>query len=340
MNIYQQILETIKDNQPAAIQTHIQGESGMISNDISRKVIPAEPITDEKGRRTAKVTLITGGESLTITEPVLPQERLIILGGGHIAKPLCQFAAKCGFTVYLVDDRPEFANAQRFPDASRIICDSFGNAIKQLHITPFDYVAILTRGHRNDSDCLRTILPGTFPAYLGMIGSRRRVKAQLEMLTEEGYDEEKLKRICTPIGLKIGSVTPAEIAVSIMAEVISYRRLPEFGSENRYYNDSEVELSVLEYLAENTEPKAIVTIIEAKGSSPRRAGAKMAVSPEGEVIGSIGGGSGEAAAIRDAVQIIGTGRYQIKEIDMTGDVAADDDMVCGGTIQVLIEDWN
>ena len=339
MNIYHQVLETIKENKPAAIQTCIHEKSGNAPEDISRKIVPAEPITDEKGRRSAKVTVGTDGDSLMITEPVLPQERLIILGGGHIAEPLCQFAAKCGFTVCLVDDRPEFANAKRFPEASRIVCDRFENAIAQLNITPFDYVVVITRGHRSDADCLRKILPETFPAYLGMIGSRRRVKAQLELLAEEGFKKEKLDRICTPIGLKIGAVTPAEIAVSIMAEVISYRRLPEFGSENRYCNDSDVELSVLEYLAENTDPKAIVTVIETKGSSPRGAGAKMAVSPLGKVIGSIGGGCSEAAVIRDAVSIIGTGRYKIKEIDMTGDVAENDGMVCGGIMRVLIEDY-
>lgn len=339
MNIYREILEKIKSNQSAAIQTMIHGNEGLISNNLSRSVTHAEPITDEKGRRSAKVTVVTEGDKCTITEPVLPQERLIILGGGHIALPLCQFAARCGFNVCVVDDRAEFANYQRFPEAKAVICNSFEGAIRDLSITPFDYVIIITRGHRSDADCLRQILPGVQPAYLGMIGSRRRVKAQLELLAEEGYDEEKLKQICTPIGLKIGAVTPEEIAISIMAEVISYRRLPEFGNEDRFCNDSDVELSVLEYLAENTEPKAIVTVIETKGSSPRGAGAKMAVSPLGKVTGSIGGGCSEAAVIREAVSIIGTGCYKIKEIDMTGDVAENDGMVCGGIMRVLIEDW-
>lgn len=339
MNIYKEILEKIKSNQGAAIQTVIQGNEGYISDSLSRSIITVNPIIDEKGRRSAKVTAAAEDDKLVITEPVLPQERLIILGGGHIALPLCQFAAKCGFNVCVVDDRVEFANYQRFPEAKVIICDSFERAIHDLSITPFDYVVIITRGHRSDADCLRQILPFVQPAYLGMIGSRRRVKAQLELLAEEGYDEEKLKQICTPIGLKIGAVTPDEIAISIMAEVISYRRLPEFGSEDRFCNDSDVELPVLKYLAENNEPKAIVTVIETKGSSPRGAGAKMAVSPLGKVTGSIGGGCSEAVVIRDAVSIIGTGRYKIEEIDMTGDVAENDGMVCGGIMKVLIEDY-
>ena len=99
MNIYREILEKIKSNQSAAIQTMIHGNEGLISTNLSRSVTHAEPITDEKGRRSAKVTVVTEGDKYTITEPVLPQERLIILGGGHIALPLCQFAARCGFNV-------------------------------------------------------------------------------------------------------------------------------------------------------------------------------------------------------------------------------------------------
>ena len=158
------------------------------------------------------------------------------------------------------------------------------------------------------------------------------------MLREEGYDQERLAGICTPIGLNIGAVTPGEIAISILAEVIAHKRLPEYGDLSRYCIDSDLELSTLEYLAENREPKAIVTVIETKGSTPRGTGAKMAVSPLGQVTGSIGGGCSEAAVIRDAIAIIGTGRYKLMDIDLTGEVAESDGMVCGGTMKVLIED--
>ena len=150
--------------------------------------------------------------------------------------------------------------------------------------------------------------------------------------------EERLARICTPIGLPIGAVTPGEIAISILSEVIAYKRLPEHGDPKRCCNDSDVELSTLQYLAENREPKAIVTVIETKGSTPRGTGAKMAVSPLGKVTGSIGGGCSEAAVIQDAVRIIGTGRFKLVDIDLTGEVAESDGMVCGGTMKVLVED--
>ena len=336
-NMYGEILKRLADNEAVALETVLPGESGMLA-DVSRRLTGITPVTDVKGRSFARVTAEQTEDGLVVREPVVPQERLIILGGGHIALPVCQFGAACGFTVCVADDRPDFANSERFPEADAAVCDSFENAIQRFSITPFDYVVVITRGHRHDADCLRALLPGKRPAYLGMIGSRRRTKGLLEMLKEEGFDEERLAAICTPIGLSIGAVTPAEIAVSILSEVIAYKRLPEHGAPGRYCSDSDVELSTLRYLAENHEPKAVVTVIETKGSTPRGAGAKMAVSPFGKVTGSIGGGCSEAAVIQDARRIIGTGRFKLVDIDLTGEVAESDGMVCGGTMRVLVED--
>ena len=336
--IYQEILQNLSANHPVTLETVLSGDSGEIATGLSRRLTDVTPVADNRGRRFARVTAEQAEEKLTVCEPFLPQERLIVLGGGHIALPVCHFGAACGFTVCVVDDRPDFANTERFPEAAQVLCDSFENGIRRLGITPFDYVVVITRGHRHDADCLRVLLPGTEPAYLGMIGSRRRTTGLLQMLREEGYDEQRIAKICTPIGLSIGAVTPSEIAVSILSEVIAYKRLPEHGDPGRFCNDSDAELSTLQYLAENGEPKAIVTVIETKGSTPRGTGAKMAVSPLGKVTGSIGGGCSEAAVILDAVRIIGTGRYKLIDIDLTGDVAESDGMVCGGTMRVLVED--
>ena len=337
-NYYQVILQELAENKPVALETVIRGEKGEIRTGLSRRLTDVTPVADARGRRFARVTYEEEGDVLTVREPILPQERLIVLGGGHIALPVCRFGADCGFTVCVVDDRPDFANTERFPQAAQVICDSFENGIRRLKITPFDYVVVITRGHRHDADCLRVLLPGTEPAYLGMIGSHRRTTGLLQMLREEGFDADRIAKICTPIGLSIGAVTPSEIAISILSEVIAYKRLPEHGDVDRYCNDSDVELSTLEYLAENHDPKAIVTVIETKGSTPRGTGAKMAVSPLGKVTGSIGGGCSEAAVIQDAVRIIGTGYYKLVDIDLTGDVAESDGMVCGGTMRVLVED--
>lgn len=339
MNVYGEILKRLAAGEAVSLETRLEGKAGELRSQMSRSLGEIVPVLDAKGRRCAQVTAEREGDRLTVREPIQPQERLLVLGGGHIALHVVEFAAKCGFSVTVADDRPDFANRQRFPLAEQVICDSFENAIRQMKLTPYDYVVIITRGHRHDADCLRVILPGTQPAYLGLIGSRRRVRGLMEMLADEGCSRENMARICTPIGLNIGAVTPQEIAVSILAELVAYKRLPEHCNDGvRCCNDSDVELSTLHYLAENHEPKAIVTVIETKGSTPREAGAKMAVSPLGQVTGSIGGGCSEGAVIRDAVRIIGTGRFKIVDIDLTGDVAESDGMVCGGTMQVLIED--
>ncbi|HEX3032911.1 MAG TPA: XdhC/CoxI family protein [Bacillota bacterium] len=153
-------------------------------------------------------------------EPTSAAVSLVILGGGHIALPLASMADLLGYRVTVVDDRPSFANPGRFPKAERVICDSFEKALKGLEITPDTYIVIVTRGHRHDRVCLEQVVSS--PAgYLGMIGSRRRVKALLADLEADGVSPELLNRIHAPIGLAIGAETPAEIAVSIIGEIIS-----------------------------------------------------------------------------------------------------------------------
>lgn len=338
-NIYAKMLEAVAEGESVAMKTEIKGTEGKIADGIKRSIGEVESTVDAKGFNMVTTTAVKSGDDFSVCEPVLPKERLIILGGGHIALPVCEFAAKCGFEVHVCDDRPAFANDERFPWAKEVLCDTFENCIEKLKITPYDYVVIITRGHVHDADCLRVILPGKQPTYLGLIGSRRRVKGLLEMLEQEGYSRERMDRICTPIGLSIGAVTPEEIAVSILSEIIAYKRLPENNKDgSRFVNASDLDLEMIEYLAENHEPKAIVTVIQTKGSTPRGAGAKMAVSPRGQVTGSIGGGCSEGAVIRDAIDIIGTGEYKTVFIDMTGEVAESEGMVCGGIMYALIED--
>ena len=183
-NIYRDILNHLADGQPVSLETVIRGESGLIEGGLSRRLTTVTPVSDPRGRSFARVTAESTEDGLVVREPVLPQERLIVLGAGHIALPVCQFGAGCGFTVCVVDDRPDFANRSRFPEAAEVICDSFEDGIRKLAVTPFDYVVVITRGHRHDADCLRVLLPGVRTAYLGLIGSRRRVKGLMEMLAE------------------------------------------------------------------------------------------------------------------------------------------------------------
>ena len=269
----------------------------------------------------------------------VPAERLIILGGGHVSQALCSVAAMLDFTVVVADDRPDFANRDRFPQAARILCDDFAHAIDALAIGPGDYVCIVTRGHRWDDLCLRRVLQGRQPTYLGMIGSRRRVSAQLENLATDGFDPARIASVHTPIGLDIGAITPAEIAISICAQLVQRRRsLPAREKTDGLLTQTNTDPALLDYLAETSEPHALLLVLSSAGSTPVKSGAVMAVNALGRGWGTIGGGCGEAAAMLRARRMIGTGGRAVMEVDMDNDVAADRGMACGGSMIVLIED--
>ena len=336
-NIYAEVMRELHSQESISIQTVFSGEAGDLKKDLIRSLVPVEKVQDSEGLLSAKAGCVRRGDRTIVTEPVFPQQRPIILGGGHVASHLCRIAAGCDYRIIVCDDRPAFASKERFPGAEEVLCDTFKNCLDSLKITSCDSVVIVTRGHRHDAECLQVILPGTEPAYTGMIGSRRRVRGLFDRLEEEGFSRQRMDRICTPIGLNIGAVTPQEIAVSILAELIAYRRLPEH-ARGRLCISSDLTLDIVEYLSKDDSPKAIVTVIETNGSTPRRAGAKMAVSPWGGTTGTIGGGCGEGKIIREAVGIIGTGTFRVCTVDMTGDPAGEEGMVCGGTMKMLIED--
>lgn len=278
-------------------------------------------------------------EGMRYLRKFCPQERLILLGGGHIAQPLCTFAAALGFSVVVVDDRPSFANHSRFPEANDVLCENFPNAIRQLKLQDNDYVAVITRGHRWDADCLRAIVPGPMPKYLGMIGSKRRTTALLQLLEEEGLPREKLSLIHTPIGLNIGALTIQEIAISIVAELIQCRRQgTSRHTKGTVMTSEDIDLALLKFLAEDEAPKALLLVYDSSGSTPVKPGAMMAINNNLQTAGTIGGGCSESAVLRDAYAMIGSGRRRTVTIDMSNDVAEEEGMVCGGRMKVLIVD--
>ena len=288
---------------------------------------------------------VAAGREATLTRQVgeqtyvrrfLPPERLILLGGGHVSLALYEAARRVDFAVSVVDDRPAFASFTRFPEAREVICDSFENALPRLNVGAGDFVCVLTRGHKDDVTCVKRLLGGNEPRYLGMIGSRRRVKGLFEMLAEEGYDRERIGRIHAPIGLSIGAVTPAEIAVSICAELIAARHAqPTVAGLLPQQN---TDLDALRFLADDSRPAALLLVLASKGSTPVKGGALMAADKLGNCAGTIGGGCGENEALLAARRLIGTGNSRVVTVDMTNDVAAMEGMVCGGTMDVLIED--
>lgn len=159
-------------------------------------------------------------------------ERLLIVGAGHIAVPLARLGVELGFAVTVLDDREEFATSERFDPAVVVQRADFADdPFAHITIDARTYVALVTRGHRWDFDCLQRLLAlPVRPCYIGMIGSRRRVRAALHALLEAGTAPAELSAVRAPIGLDIGAETPAEIAVSIAAELIAERRAAEVPS--------------------------------------------------------------------------------------------------------------
>ena len=146
-------------------------------------------------------------------------ERLILCGGGHVSLEVAHIARRLEFELVIIDDRPEFASPERFPMAARVVCAPFLKALDALGSRESDYYVILTRGHAHDRDCLEHVLRGKY-AYAGMIGSRTKVAAVKAALEAAGIAREILDGVHSPIGLPIGAQTPAEIAVSIAAELV------------------------------------------------------------------------------------------------------------------------
>jgi len=150
--------------------------------------------------------------------------RMVIVGSGHVAVPLAEVASKCDFGVTVIDDRPEFANVERFPTADQILIADLQQALREMTMDEDTYVVLVTRWHTLDVGCLLEIIDRPL-AYIGMIGSRRRVNGVFQLLEQEnGIPRQKLNQVYAPIGLPLAARTPAEIAVSIMAEVINVHR--------------------------------------------------------------------------------------------------------------------
>ena len=173
-------------------------------------------LTGEKG-------MVCGGKAQVYIEPIIPPPTLYIFGGGHIAFPLSRMGKMAGFRVAVVDDRLEYANPERFPEADQTIADDYVNTFSQLSIDNSSYIVIVTRGHAFDQTVLEWAIT-TQAKYLGMIGSRKKIKTTYDNLKRKGIAEHQLNRVHAPIGLEINAETPEEIAVSIMAEIIKVRR--------------------------------------------------------------------------------------------------------------------
>jgi xanthine dehydrogenase accessory factor len=255
LGIARRLAEAADHNRPAALLTVVDpgtapkakvGERTVV--DLSRRAAPLDGFAglgpaaaQQLGERTADAVAALfevgadgavhpatrvepSGAPRVFLDPITGAQRLIIVGAGHIAQPLARLGSMLGFHVTVIDDRASFANRERFPNADQIIVRPFAAAIEALELDRHCYLLSVTRGHAFDEEVLRTALKRRNGAFIGMIGSRRRVRATLERIAEDGIPAAELDEVHAPLGTDIGAETPAEIAVSIIAEIIRERR--------------------------------------------------------------------------------------------------------------------
>ena len=238
MNLITRINELIEKGETFCLATVIASDIPHISN--GSKVIVCADGSMEGGLDDERLDARLRGLALSALERKKPgtgqlddgirvffdvlssEASLLVCGAGHIAIPLVEFAKAVGFRVTVLDDRSDFAHPSRFPDCT-VIAENFTLALRDMTLGPSTFVVIITRGHEHDVDCLTEILQKK-TAYLGLIGSRRRVRFVLEWLEENGFSRQRLNEVFTPIGIPIGAESPEEIALSIVSELVCVRR--------------------------------------------------------------------------------------------------------------------
>lgn len=191
-----------------------------VAIESGRPVLTTYDLTPEQA---GEEGLVCGGRMEVFIEPLEATPDLAILGAGHVARPLCTLAAMAGFRVSVLDDRDQYATESRFPEAVRVLVAPFESAAEALRLTPRSFVVVVTRGHRGDATAIASCLPRQ-PRFLGLLGSRAKMVHVFADLAERGFNSEDLARVETPVGVEIGAETPEEIAVSIVARMISVRR--------------------------------------------------------------------------------------------------------------------
>jgi xanthine dehydrogenase accessory factor len=200
----------------------VEADVWAAAKEVMEKETPRKMVFHLNNEATYDNGLICGGSVEIFVEPILPQPVVYLFGGGHISTAVAKAAQAAGFGVGVVDDREAFANAQRFPMAQEIFT-SYDEAFEKLKPNGSSYLVIVTRGHKEDMRVLAWAVR-TPARYVGMIGSKRKVLSVYEALEKEGYRREEFERVYAPMGLEIGALSPEEIALSIVAELVAVRR--------------------------------------------------------------------------------------------------------------------
>lgn len=187
--------------------------------DTRKPLVAKYELTDDIAEESG---LICGGQMDVYIEPLESSPHLYLVGAGHVSYQLGRLASTVGFRVHVIDDREKFSNKDRFPEAVEVVVDNIPEWLEQANISPHSYAVILTRGHRHDLDALRALATRDL-RYLGLIGSKAKVTRLHDVLRKEGIALEHPDRLHAPVGLDIGAISPEEIAVSILAELIAVK---------------------------------------------------------------------------------------------------------------------
>ena len=263
-----------------------------------------------------------------IEEIIQAPVTLVICGGGHVGKALYRMAIFLNFKVCIIDDRAEFCNKEIYPKAN-IMNDSYLNALEQTKEILTPYYIVATRGHSFDFECVRIILDYNY-SYIGMIGSKTKVKYTYDKLRASKVEEEKIKTIHAPIGLEIGGVGPEEIAVSIMAEIIQIYRKSGASFAN---------IELYKKIANLDENFVIARIIKKTGSAPSEVSSSICLFSKG-FLGTVGGGEIEHLVLKEAEEMLnfnGEVNSFIKHFSLSSDKAGNIGMTCGGNVDVLFQ---
>jgi xanthine dehydrogenase accessory factor len=322
--LWSAVLNSLNSGQPVMLATEVKGQfpgsTGLYSKEGA--LLAGKGIGQPE-----KEGLISVGDTVLFQQWLWPRPGLVIFGGGHVAVPVAKIGAMLGFEVTVCDDRQEFANSQRFPQA-KVLAMPYDQAFDTLALNSRHYVVIVTRGHYHDRTCLVRALD-TDAAYIGVIGSPKKARETTAWLLEQGYPQSQVQRVFSPIGLDINARTPEEIAVSIMAEIIR-----EKSSRPAPANIEEI-AATLGNKAENES--CLITVVFAQGSTPQGAGARMVLQADGQTVGTIGGGLVEKVALDEAREALRTKSSRLLEYNLDNTIAAREGMICGGRMSIFIQ---
>lgn len=256
--------------------------------------------------------------------------QLVVCGGGHVGASVVRLAKLLGLPVTALEDRPEFAEELRQAGADAVLCLPFAEGLAQIPGGQETYFVVVTRAHSCDIACLRSILQKP-AAYVGMMGSRKRAALVHTQLAELGLPQERIDALHAPIGLSIGAKTAQEIALSILAEIVSVKN-----SRQQTEGFSPALLAALE---QQTAPAVLATIVGRHGSTPREEGSKMLVLPDGSAVGSVGGGIMEYRTQQLARELLEPGAAPCRLAAFTTEGASDAAAIaaCGGSMEVFLQ---